>query len=155
MNLEISDWASIAEIIGTVAVIVSLVFVGLQIRANAVATQSATYQDSVGHEIDILLAIAATPESATNHTKFLMDPSALDEGAHEQAQWTFMATMRLWENMYHQWQAGTLSHGGWAAREPLVRELLRSPPADDALQYALFSGQFMEYVREVRSETTS
>lgn len=149
MGIQIADWA---DIVGAIAVTVSLVFVGLQIRSNTISTQSATYQDAVGHEIAILLAIAATPESATNQTTYLANPDALEPQYLQQAQWTFLATMRLWENLYHQWRAGTLSDQAWAAREPLVRELLLAPPAADLLQFASFSGPFMEYVRGVQAE---
>jgi hypothetical protein len=84
MDLQISDWANIAEIVGALAVTISLVFVGLQVRANTVATQSATYQDAVGHEISILLAISATPETAVKQNIYLNDPGALDKRDFEQ-----------------------------------------------------------------------
>ena len=54
MKRTLAEWASVAEIIGALAIVVSLVFVGLQIRANTRATQNATYQQSVGYEIEIL-----------------------------------------------------------------------------------------------------
>lgn len=150
MEMQITDWA---DIVGAIAVTVSLVFVGLQIRSNTISTQASTYQDAVGHEISILLAISATPETAGNQNTYLSDPSALTGQDREQAQWTFLATMRLWENLYHQWGAGTLSDRAWAAREPLVRQLILSPPAAELMDFAAFSGPFMEYVERVRSES--
>lgn len=152
MDLQLSDWANVAEIAGTFVIALSLVFVGLQIRVNAVATQAATYQEAVGHEISILLAMAATPECAVNQNTYLTEPQKLEKDDYQQARWIFLATMRLWENLYHQWRAGTLSPGGWAAREPLVKELLLRPPATELMEFANFSGPFMEYVKRVRLE---
>ena len=42
MDFTLSDFASIAEVIGAVAVIVSLIFVGFQLRETARATRTAT-----------------------------------------------------------------------------------------------------------------
>jgi hypothetical protein len=149
MDIQITEWA---DIVGAIAVTVSLIFVGLQIRSNTISTQASTYQDAVGHEISILLAISSTRESAANQNVYLSDPGALSGQDFEQARWTFLATMRLWENLYHQWCAGTLSEGAWGAREPLVQQLILSPPAAELLDFAAFSGPFMEYVDRVRAD---
>ena len=42
---------AVAEVLGVIGVIVSLVFVGYQIRKNTIASEAATYQASVGYDI--------------------------------------------------------------------------------------------------------
>ena len=44
MNLQ--DWAYIAEIVGGIAVIVSLIYVGLQVNDSACAVRSAAASDA-------------------------------------------------------------------------------------------------------------
>ena len=63
MKQRLSDWASIAEIISAVAIVVSLIFVGMQIRDNTVATEAATFQDSVGYDLQLLTVVGSDPES--------------------------------------------------------------------------------------------
>ena len=46
LNQKLSDWASIAEIIGAVAVVVSLIYVGLQVNDNTSAIRSTATNDA-------------------------------------------------------------------------------------------------------------
>ena len=46
LRLKLSEWASIAEIIGAIAVIVSLIYVGYQVNDNTSAIRSAAANDA-------------------------------------------------------------------------------------------------------------
>jgi hypothetical protein len=46
MRLKLAEWASVAEIVGATAVIVSLVYVGLQVNDNTSAIRSAAANDA-------------------------------------------------------------------------------------------------------------
>ena len=46
MRLKLSEWASVAEIVGAFAVIVSLVYVGYQVNDNTSAIRSAAANDA-------------------------------------------------------------------------------------------------------------
>ena len=46
MRVKLSEWASIAEIIGAVAVVVSLLYVGLQVNDNTSAIRSTAANDA-------------------------------------------------------------------------------------------------------------
>jgi hypothetical protein len=46
MTLKLKEWASIAEIIGAVAVIVSLIYVGVQVNDSASAVRAASANDA-------------------------------------------------------------------------------------------------------------
>jgi hypothetical protein len=41
-KLRLSEWANVAEISGAAGVVISLVFVGFELRSNTEATQAAT-----------------------------------------------------------------------------------------------------------------
>ena len=51
MNQKLSDWASIAEILGAVAIVISLVFVGFQISDGNRETRAATTQAALDAEM--------------------------------------------------------------------------------------------------------
>ena len=51
--------AAWAEIVGAVAVVVSLLYVGNEVRRNTTATQAATYQEVVNASNEYLLALAS------------------------------------------------------------------------------------------------
>ena len=44
--MKLGEWASIAEIIGALAVVISLVYVGIQVNDSAGATRSASANDA-------------------------------------------------------------------------------------------------------------
>lgn len=44
MKLKLSEWASIAEVLSAIAIVISLVFVGLQVSDGSRATRAATSQ---------------------------------------------------------------------------------------------------------------
>jgi hypothetical protein len=56
MKEILEEYALIAEIISAIAVIISLIFVGLQIRSNTKATQASTFHKIDALDINILLS---------------------------------------------------------------------------------------------------
>ena len=153
--IELSDWASYAEIFGAVAIVVSLIFVGFQIRGNTKATQAATFQEHMGYEIDFVTRIGSDRDLARLWDLTLTDFENLGDDEKTQGAYLFLGAMRLWEGFYLQWRAGTLSEEGWKAREPIVRSFAVLPMPDfggAARNDEVFSGSFLEYIRQVRSE---
>jgi hypothetical protein len=154
MEVSLSDWASIAEILGAIVVTVSLVFVGLEVRRNTVATKAATLQDSVGYDVRILVAVGASAEASKALWNYSFRRDRMNEDQLIQARWLFASTVRHWENIYLQYLAGTLSEDAWRAREPALRVLVLSPGWDDYVDSelgAFMGGPFMEFARDVRS----
>ena len=61
-KFTLGEWASIAEIIAAVGVVVSLFFVGLEVRRNTRAVQAATLQSVIDIARQQLLLVASNPE---------------------------------------------------------------------------------------------
>jgi hypothetical protein len=79
MKLKLSDWASLAEVIGAIAIVVSLIYVGIQVNDSALAVRSATANETsaaisswyseLGTSIqatDVFVRGIANPESLTS-----------------------------------------------------------------------------------------
>jgi len=151
MKQKLADWASIAEIIGAAAIVVSLIFVGFQIRENTVATQSATFQEHLGFEINVLMAAASDP---TLSRVFLQTADGLpiaelDGDEEAQATWIWTATYRLWEGYFLQYHQGMMSEDGWAAREPTIRALSELPIACTFARDLTLSGEYQQYILDI------
>ena len=54
--MTIQDWGAVGEIIGGIAIIISLIYVGLQIRQNTKATKVATSQAFIDIHGTVILA---------------------------------------------------------------------------------------------------
>jgi len=154
MSFSLSDLASIAEIAGAVVVTVSLLIVAVQIRNNTRATQAATLQDSVGHDIQILAAVGGNTEASLALYDYSFRQGDLPEESLIQGRWLFASTVRHWENLYLQHLSGTLSADAWQAREPALKALVTCPGWDEYVNSvfgAFMGGPFMEYARETRA----
>lgn len=78
MKLKLSDWASIAEVVGAIAIVISLIYVGIQLNnstravrsatANATSTAISSWYSDIGTNLqasEVFLKGIANPESLT------------------------------------------------------------------------------------------
>jgi len=144
----------VGELIAAIAVVIFLVFVGLQVRDNTIASEAATLQNSVGYDIELLTDLSANPDLARAFTAYLIgDIEELDETELIQARWHYVAILRHLENLYFQHEAGILSDEVWATREPLILNNIRSAGFGLFLNSSNargFNGQFIDYAIQAR-----
>ena len=113
-----SDWGSaklkaFIEIGGAIAVLVGLVFVGVELRQNTAAVEAATFQSLTDASSDWLMTIAADPELLRAWTLGSTEPELLDTADSTRY---FLVTRSFWvrmQNVFSQWQRGTLSDDDW------------------------------------------
>jgi hypothetical protein len=151
VRFQLRDWASVAEIIAAVAVVVSLGFVGMQIRASTRAAQAAAYQDLNAIEINMLYDLGKDQALAARYNRAWLAPNTVSVEEVTSAGYLRLATMRLWEAFYLQYRSGSLSEEAWAAREPVIRRLTRTYP-DDLLRTDVVNGEFRDYILELKQQ---
>ena len=61
-KLRLTDWASIAEVIGAVAVVISLIYVGIQVHENTEEVRASNRQQLVGRAHLTTGNVAGNPE---------------------------------------------------------------------------------------------
>jgi hypothetical protein len=74
--MTLSDWANIGQVIAAVAVVVSLIFVGLQVRQNTKSSQAATLQLNADYWLNYITAIA-DPKFSSVYAMVLPDEASL------------------------------------------------------------------------------
>ena len=154
--MKLEKWGVIAEMVGAAAIVVSLVFVGMEIRSNTQAAQAATFQASVGYDVELLLGQGRDADTARAYSAWLNDPDSLSGGERDQAALLSIASMRHIENLYLQHQAGMLSDEAWSAREKFVSFAVSRPGHRRVLESAnAWSGPFLEYARGLQSTSPS
>ena len=105
MKLKLSDWASVAEIMSGIAVVVTLIFLILGIRANTDAQLAASRQTSVLADVTLIGAIIGNPEV----NESLMKPlSELSFSEQEQAGNAMAGLVRTREFAWSQYQNGAM-----------------------------------------------
>jgi len=117
---------AIAELIGAAGVVASLAYLAVQIRSNTRSAQAATYQSLTQGVLDMNREIFANPETAT----FLERGRTTDEPFDpvEQRRWlAYCSThFRHFDNIFHQYQMGSLRESEFRSLISVARFHLRS-----------------------------
>ena len=112
MNLEAVG--NVAELISAVGVIVTLAYLGVQVRQNSITTRANIRQVLAGQQIDHVRHIVNEPNLRAVMAKVTAgEPLTADES---QVYGSFaIAGLRLFESCHAQWEYGVLSAEDWAA----------------------------------------
>jgi len=150
MKIKLTDWASIAEILGAIAVVISLLFVGLQLNDGNRETRAATTQASLDSEMFFqaeLLRYADVWETV------VLDGDTSDPVERRRAIVLFNMVMTLHDNRYQMEKAGYFEFSEYAlgsTTQSDFYEVWRTSPG--ALSR---SKEFMEIADAVRSRGAS
>jgi len=124
MKWKLSEWAAVAEIIAAVGVILSLIFVGLQISEGNRETRAASIQaasDADARMIDTLIRNKDTWEK-------VLTGAPLEEGAELRGGiLLFNLLMVNTDNRYNQFRSGFLDSNAWDNYEDTLPSLVRLP----------------------------
>lgn len=153
MKEILEEYALIAEIISAIAIIISLVFVGFQIKGNAKATQASTFHEIAALDIKILLSFANSQESVKLITTFRENPDALSEDELNHGFYLFAAEVRHVENLFLQNENKMLSRKAWESRKSLVEGVVLTPGFGILLKSPnrkYFDGSFIEFGEKLR-----
>jgi len=133
---------SVIELTGAIAVLIGLVFVGLELRQNTVAVQAATFQGMTDTSSNFLVTVASEPEL---RRVWVAANTSLSDLSYEDRQILILLrqslTLRM-QNAFRQWQTGTLSDEDW-----LVYRQITCSFAEDPI--------FLDYWRNTLSVTAS
>ena len=111
--MALDQYANIAEIVGVIIVIVTLVFLTLQIRQNTKALRSTTIQSVMQSEMGFLSIVI---DNAGTWEK-VVTAAPLSSGEEtRKAILVFNAFMIDTESRYHQYKSGYLEAQPWEAR---------------------------------------
>jgi len=134
---------TVVEAAGAGAVLLGLVFVGLEIKQNTAAMQAATIQGLTDSSQEYLLLLAANPELLEIQQKAVTDPDQLSE---TEARQYFHIERTRWLRShiaFQQFRRGTLGEEDWEPYERLICQRELSYWQDHKY---VFSNQFVEFV---------
>lgn len=105
-----SGWTArgIAEVIGLAGIVGSLVFVGLEVRQNSVATRASTNAAVADAFLELNLVLASSPELARALVASVDDPEELSPEECIMALGFWRALFHTWSNGHRQWTNETL-----------------------------------------------
>ncbi|MEL7185870.1 MAG: hypothetical protein AAFN50_05470 [Pseudomonadota bacterium] len=113
-------WKDRAEMVGIFAIVASLIFVGGELRQNAIATKAAMNAEIANAFVDLNLVVASSPELTQRLAEFADDPAAAPREAQIQMLGIWRAVFHTWSNVHRQHLNGTIDP---AIYESVVQEV--------------------------------
>ena len=150
MSIRLAEWASLAEILGAVAVVVSLFFVGSQISEGNDETRAATTQAALDAEMVFQTALV---RHADVWEKVILGGDMSDKVATRRSIALYNMVMTLNDNRFQMMNSGYLEHSDGA-----LRRVVMLPFYDiwrDSTGAAGRSRAFLEYVDDMRHRETT
>ena len=112
------DWSSgktriLAELIGAAAVLLGLVFVGLELRQNTAAVQASTLQGMVDLSTNYLIDTSMHPEFIRVLNKAQANPEQIDDLEAVQVQRVIRSQWLRYQGAFRHWRRGSLGDADW------------------------------------------
>ena len=118
---------AVGEILGAIAVIGSLLFVGMQIRGNTRATQTAAAHNLTNTFNSVVMSISEDPELSRIWTQQSSDISALSVGDHQRLVLLCIVVLKSFEDVFQHHQMGQMSDDIWDGWQTLILTVCTYP----------------------------
>jgi hypothetical protein len=122
--MTIQDWAAIAEIVGGLAVVLTLIYLALQIRDSNRETRASTLQSVISNDLIVLGVFA---ENAGTWNKVITGLPLEGEEETRKGIVLYNMLMTETEGRFFQYQTGYLDDEAWEQRLPAVRLTIGNP----------------------------
>ena len=124
------DWNAISAIAGLLAAIfigLSVVYLGLQIKASTRATHSQTYYFATSALGEMASIVGRDGELARIFRIGMVDPSALSEDEFTQFGYLGISLFRRFENVFFQYQSGMIDEDFWVCHRDNILWFFHRP----------------------------
>jgi hypothetical protein len=125
-KMTIQDLAAIGEIIGAIAVVITLLYLSLQLRQFNKGLRSSTFHNTM-HEFNQINASQLDPALAGLLDKGLAEPDSLTAVEKYQYAWIMRSYVNIWENMYQQYLEGACPESYWLPYAKQAKSIIEMP----------------------------
>jgi hypothetical protein len=147
--VTIAELGSIGELLGSVAVFISLIYLAFQIRSSTATARTSTYQSVVSDFSALNQAMTSTPELSLLFIKAQEDFASLNADQKAKVSQLFFMCFRNFENMYYQHRKGYLEDELWLGWKRLMLAYFARPGFQTwwAMRADVYSASFAEFLR--------
>jgi len=147
---SLEQWASIAEIVASIAVILSLVYLASEVRQNTLAMQATARQEFAAQDM-AFFATALDPSIVAQARAKIEEGEALTPLEHSQLVYREHMNFRIFENAHYQFRKGALEASEWERYRRIVHRLIcEYEPAQTMWTQFLFAPEFEAEVKEIQ-----
>lgn len=156
MRERLQEYALIAEVLGGVAVIVTLIFLVIETRANTQAIQAQTRDSMSKNLMDWYADIYGDEYTADVFSKGRFGGVSEAGDISDQSAFRFIvfANFRMWENEYYQYRKGLFEEDEFGARSAQWPGISQLPGYQELWESTktAYSPEFVEYLDSRISE---
>ncbi len=152
--MSLNDLGNIGEFVGAVAVVVSLLYLAIQIRQNTRSLRAQAHQSITSHIAELNRTIVESAEVASIMEQGLADPLQLSAADRRRFNAYNSARFRHYDNLFYQYRAGTLEESQWRGFDNLLRFHFEQPGIERWWQEntPYYSDEFVGYVSHIQAE---
>jgi hypothetical protein len=151
MNQRLADWASVAEIISGIAVLVTLIILIVGVRENTESVRASAFTSNINALNAFQTSVLNDPEALRVWNAYLEDRSAeLQELDERRLSLMVLTLFNIFENAYYLDRYGLVGDEGWERFNRNICGFYRRVHSEDierALQLTM-SNEFSGYVTE-------
>ena len=150
--MKLEKWALFAEIAGAVAVVVSVLYVGIEVRQNSATLRSASVQAVSDSLTDFTASVARDADTAYIwNTGLQQGLDSLNADERGRFNLLMVAMVRRMENVFFQYREGFIPDEQWHGLQTGNDYILLSPGgrqwwANPGVQ-SLYSQSFREFIK--------
>ena len=133
-KIKLADWAALAEVIGTVGVIVSLIFVAFSINNNTSEFKAAQANQLYESSREVELAVASDHEWARIIVKGQKNEEPLSELEQYRYDVYLVQTMDIWDGLLERYVDGLMSEENLTGWDQYYIDCAERFVSDDAWQ---------------------
>ena len=125
--MTLQDLGNIGEFLGAVDVIVSLVYLAIQIRHNTRAVRNSAHQEVIRGMQGFISLVAGDSDTANFYERGLSDSRDLSRA--ERIRFSLLLTQFFYSfgQMYDLHREGTLDSESWDAQKEILRWVIKQP----------------------------
>jgi len=136
--------SSISDLVGATAVVISLLYVAVQLRQNTKAIQASSRQGVLDGDLGLI-------SEYMNHA---VDPHLIGDDVKLSAEnerrffWLVVKALRIREFAWHQYNSGILDESTWQSYMAPVPGIFSTDRARSVLEAYTGSAEFMQVIRD-------
>ena len=119
--------SAIGQLIGAFAVLITLIYLVIQVKQNTAAVATSTYESTMTGFNDINVVVASTPELASIINRGCMNTDELTEIETVQFNFALRCYVNQWWKLYKLYDRGSLPRNEWAIFAKEAAQFLVQP----------------------------
>ena len=149
-HLTLEQAYYVGELIGVLALIGSLVYVGIGVRQNARATRLSSLHDISSLYASVMMCVAQDTETSTLWVRGLQEYGHLNPGERARFIMLMGVSVRTMSQQFFQWRQGALDTENWNGMKAVIDDITLYPGFAEywRLRSHQYSDAFQTYVND-------